>query len=642
MLDPQALPALRALARRYPNSAAVLAEIGYLQGILTLPKGTIHVVSDVHGEHKKLKHIVNNASGSLRLLVERLFAGRAGAEAIGDLLALVYYPREAYAWQSRRPGFDRRAFLLTTLAREVEIIRELMHRYTLRHAEKVFPPALAGLFRELIAARGLEGREVFLAALVDPFLREGRDVDLLRAGAHVIRNLSVAEIVVAGDLGDRGPRVDRVIDFLMRQPQVTIVWGNHDASWMGACLGQRALIATAVRISLRYGRLEQLEEGYGIALEPVEKLARAVYGDDPAERFAVKFETLRDPLLVARMQKAMAIIQFKLEGQTSRRHPEYGLEHRQLLHRIDPQAGTVTIDGKVHPLLDGHFPTIDFTGDPYALSPEEEACMAHLARSFFESAALWNQMTWVARRGRMFARRDRALIFHGCVPVDTNGAWESFTVDGAPRAGRALFEALESKVQRAFRGRAEDDVDMLWYLWTGPLSPLFGKDRMATFESHFVADAAAKHETKNPYFKLIHEVEFCARVCEELGGDRDHGLIVNGHVPVKIDAGESPLKRSGRAVTIDGAFSEAYGDKGYTLVLEAGRTVLAQHHHFESVEEAVAAGADIIPAVTEIEAHSPPRTVADTDKGDELRGEIEVLAALLRAYEENAIEEQPG
>jgi len=291
-------------------------------------------------------------------------------------------------------------------------------------------------------------------------------------------------------------------------------------------------------------------------------------------------------------------------------------------------------------LLDARLPTIDFAGDPYALTPDEEACMAMLTRSFLESTPLWNQMTWVARRGRMLLRRDRALVFHACVPVDAAGAPRSFPVDGQPRAGRALFDALEHKVRRAFRARAEDDVDMLWYLWTGPLSPLFGKDRMATFESHFVADAEAKHETKDPYFKLIHDAGFCSRICAELGGDAAHGLIVNGHVPVKIDAGESPLKRSGRAVTIDGAFSEAYGDRGYTLVLEAGRTVLAQHHHFESVDEAVAMGADIIPAVTEIERHDPPRLVADTDKGEELRREVEVLEALLRAYEENVIEER--
>lgn len=640
MSDPIALPLLRAVARRHPSADAVLAEIGYLEAVLTLPKGTVHVVSDVHGEHKKLKHIINNASGSLRPLVERIFEGRASADEIRELLAIIYYPREAYAWQGRKPGFDRRAFLLATLTREVEIIRRLMHGYTLRHAEKLFPPALSGLFRELIAARGIEARQAFLEALVDPFLRRARDVDLLRAAAHVIRNLSVAELVVAGDLGDRGPRVDRVIDFLMRQPHVSVVWGNHDASWMGACLGQEALIATVVRISLRYSRLTQLEEGYGIAMEPVEKLARTVYGDDPAQRFHVKGEDLRDPLLMARMQKAMAILQLKLEGQTSRRHPEYDLEHRQLLHRIDPVAGTVTIDGKAHPLLDARFPTIDFAGDPYALSADEQACLTRLRASFLQSPALWNQMTWVVRRGTMFLRRDHAIIFHGCVPVDGSGALESFPVDGVARAGRPLFEALEHSVRRAFRARAEGDVDLLWYLWTGPLSPLFGKDRMATFESHFVADPAAQKETKNPYFNLLHDAAFCGRICKELGVDEEQGLIVNGHVPVKIEQGESPVKRSGRAVTIDGAFSEAYGDKGYTLVLEAGRTALAQHHHFESVDEAVAAGADIIPVVTDLATCAPPRTVGDTEKGEELRREIEVLEALLRAYEDNVIEEQ--
>lgn len=640
MTEPIALPLLRALARRYPSADAVLAEIGYLEGVLTLPKGTVHVVSDVHGEHKKLKHIVNNASGSLRPLVERLFAGRASADAIRDLLALVYYPREAYAWQSARPGFDRRAFLHDTLSREVEVIRELGRRYTLRHAEKVFPPALAGLFRELVSARGIEGRRAFVEALTDPFVRNGLDVDLLRAAAHVIRNLSVNEIVVAGDLGDRGPRLDRVIDLLMRQPSVSIVWGNHDASWMGACLGQEALIATVVRISLRYRRLTQLEEGFGITMAPVEKLARTVYGDDPAERFGVKGEGLRDTLLMQRMQKAMAVVQFKLEGQVTRRHPEWNLEHRNLLHRIDPAARTITIDGKTYPLLDARLPTVDFAGDPYALSAEEEACMARLQQSFLKSPALWEQMRWVERQGSMFARRDRALIFHGCVPVDAEGGLASFMVDGEPRRGRALFDALQRVVHRAFRDKARDDLDTLYYLWTGPLSPLFGKDRMATLETYLVADKATHKETKNPYFAMIHDAAFCSRICEEMGGDRDKGLIVNGHVPVKIEEGESPVKRSGRAVTIDGAFSEAYGDKGYTLVLEAGRTALAQHHHFESVDEAVAAGADIIPSVTDLETYEAPRTVGDTEKGDELRLEIGLLEELLRAYQTSVLPEQ--
>ena len=644
MADPSpphpTLPLLRTLAHRYPDSDSVLAEIGYLEAVRSLPKGTVHVVSDVHGEYKKLKHIINNASGTLRALVERLFASRASAAEIDDLLALIYYPREAYAWQSRRPGFDRRAFLLATLAREVEIIREVSRRYTLRHAEKLFPAAIADLFRELVAARGIEGRPGFVGALVDPFVKNDRDVDLLRAAAHVIRNLSISEIVVAGDLGDRGPRLDRVVDTLMQQPHVSITWGNHDASWMGACLGQEALIATVLRLSLRYRRLSQLEEGFGITVAPVEKLARTLYGDDPAEHFAVKGDGLRDRLLMQRMQKAMAIIQFKLEGQTSRRHPEWGLSHRQLLHRIDPAAGTVTIDGNVYPLLDTRFPTIDFAGDPYALSPDERACMDRLKQSFLTSTTLWNQMTWVERQGTMLLRRDLAVIFHGCVPVDERGELLSFPVDGPPRAGRELFDALQRVVHRAFRGRAEGDLDLLWYLWTGPLSPCFGKDRMATFETYLVADPRTHKETKNPYFTLIHDAAFCSRICAELGVDRDQGLIVNGHVPVKIEEGESPVKRSRRAVTIDGAFSEAYGDKGYTLLLEAGRTAIAQHHHFESVDDAVAEGADIVPKVEDIRVFDPPRTVADTEKGEELALEIDALEDLLRAYADSVIPER--
>ncbi|MBK6462063.1 MAG: fructose-bisphosphatase class III [Myxococcales bacterium] len=637
MSEPIALPLLRALARRYPTADAVVAEIGYLEGILTLPKGTIHVVSDVHGEDKKLKHIVNNASGSLRPLATRLFAGRLSPEEIRDLLAIIYYPREAYAWNAAKPGFERRAFLLATLAREVELLRHLMQGYTLRHAERLFPPGLAGLFRELIAARGIEQRKAFLEALVDPFVRKGRDVALLRAAAYVIRNLSVAELIVAGDLGDRGPRLDRVVSLLMRQPHVRVVWGNHDVSWMGASLGSPALIATVLRISIRYRRLTQIEEGYGISVAPIERLARTVYADDPAERFDVKGEGLRDPRLMARMQKAMAIIQLKLEGQLSRRRPEYGMEHRQLLHRIDPRAGTVTIDGVTHPLLDTCLPTVDHDGDPYALSADEQACMDRLQASFLASPTLRAQMGWLARRGSMSLCRDTTVIFHGCVPVDEAGLPLSLVVDGEPRSGRELFTGLERTVHRAFKGRASADVDMLWYLWTGPRSPLFGKDRMATFESHFIADRAAAKEVKNPYFSLLHEPEFCARICRELGVDEARGLIVNGHVPVKLEAGESPVKRGGRAVTIDGAFSEAYGDKGFTLVIEAGRTALAQHHHFESVEEAVASGADIIPTVTTLASHEPPRRVADTEKGEELRREIAVLEALLEAYEGNLV-----
>ncbi|WP_437713608.1 fructose-1,6-bisphosphatase [Sorangium sp. So ce448] len=640
MLDTRELPLLRALAGRYPTTEAALSEIGHLRAILSLPKGTVHVVSDVHGEHRKLKHIINNASGSLRPLVERVFGDRLTAAEERELLSAVYYPRERYARVASRSEGARWAFLIWTLAREVEVIRALSQRYTLRQVEAAFPEDMRGLLRELVSARATLGEGGYLDALIDPFVQHGREIEILRAMARAIRNLTVFELVVAGDLGDRGPRLDKVIEYLMRQPRVRVVWGNHDVSWMGASLGQEALIATVVRLSLRYGRLSQLEEGFGISVAPLDRLARTAYADDPAERFAVRGEGLRDALLMARMQKAAAVLQFKLEGQLCRRRPEYALEHRLLLHRIDPRAGTVAIDGEVFPLLDARFPTLD-PGDPYALTPDEAACVALLKESFLRSPALSRQMRWMVQQGTTWLRRDRALIFHGCVPVDGEGELLPFVVDGEARRGRALFDALERTVRRAFRAGAQEDVDMLWYLWTGPLSPMFGKDRMTTFESYFVADERTHRETKNPYFHMIHDAAFCGRVCREFGVDEERGLIVNGHVPVRVERGESPIKASRRAVTIDGAFSEAYGDKGYTLVLEASGARLAQHHHFTSVEQAVEAGEDIIPVISDVEVYEAERRVGDTEKGEEIEREIEILERLIEAYRDGALLEQP-
>jgi fructose-1,6-bisphosphatase-3 len=314
------------------------------------------------------------------------------------------------------------------------------------------------------------------------------------------------------------------------------------------------------------------------------------------------------------------------------------MEHRMLLHRIDPAAGTVEIDGKSYPLRDTNFPTVDWA-DPYRLSAEEEAAVARLRQSFLLSPVLWQQMRFVERKGAMFLRRDQNLIFHGCVPVDDAGELLSMEVGGVEYRGRALFDALDREVHRAFRDRDQSSLDMLWYLWTGPCSPLFGKDRMATFETYYVEDKATHKETKNPYFKLIHTQEFCKKVFADFGVDPDVGLIVNGHVPVKIEQGESPVKDSGFAVTIDGAFSEAYGDKGYTLVLKAGRTYLALHHHFESVAEAITAGADIVPTISEIRTYPNRRAVGDTETGEMLRREIGVLELLIRAYRENVVEE---
>lgn len=627
---------LRALAHRHPNAESALAALSSLEASLTLPVGTVHVVSDVHGESQKLGHILRNASGSVRPLVDHVFAELTPAER-QDLLAVIYYPREAHdAISSRLAGDEERAAFARTIARRLAtILSALARRYTIEDTERVFPDAYRALLRELVFSGALGRQDAYVDALLAPHLRGGGGVDLVRVLARAVRNLSVHELVVAGDLGDRGPRIDKVIQILMQQPRVSVTWGNHDASWLGACLGQEACIATVVRLSLRYGRLEQLEEGYGIPVEPLERLARACYADDPATRFKVKGEDLREPLLLARMQKAIAILQFKLEARVARDNPRFGLEKRCLLHRITD--GAVDVDGTRHPLLDAHLPTVR-PEDPYALSPEEQDCMARLRAAFLASPTLWEQMQWLARHGSMYVVRDDHAIFHGCLPVDASGDFWSVEVDGREHAGRELLDALGTVVRRAVREKRREDLDLLYWLWAGEASPLFGKDKMATFETYFVADEATHKETKNPYFTLIHEEGFARRVLAEFG--LAGGLVVNGHVPVKLEKGESPLKRSGLAVTIDGAFSEAYGDRGYTLVLDAERTYLAQHHHFTSVADAVLRGDDIIPSVQVLRRFDPPRRVGDTARGDEIRADIDALRALVDAYRTHAIAER--
>jgi fructose-1,6-bisphosphatase-3 len=627
------------------NVPAALAELAHLEAVLTLPKPSVHVVSDVHGEDVKLRQVVNNASGSLRPLFERVLAGRLSSAELEQLLTLVYYPSETWTVMvADLATYARRALLHRVIASSALVLRRLARHYSIKYVARIVPAPFAAVFHELVFADELVRQPAFLDRLLEPFVRHERDGELVHAIAHVIRNLAVGELVVAGDLGDRGPRIDRVIDVIAQQPSVAITWGNHDASWMAACLGQPAAIATVVRLSLRYQRLAQLEDGYGISLASVARLADDVYADDPAACFEVKGDAGGAVLRLARMQKAIAILQFKLEGQTFERRPEWGLAHRALLRRIDAATGTIEIDGARHALRDTRFPTVDWR-DPHALSAGEARCLAELTAAFVGSRRLRQQMAFVASRGRMVLRRDLCAIFHGCVPVDDHGAPLAFVVDGEPRRGKALFDAFERVVQRAFHAglaAAELDRDLVFYLWTGPRSPCFGKDRMATFETYFVADPRTHQEIKNPYFQLIHEVAFCARMLEELGVDPVNGFLINGHVPVKLEAGETPIKKSGRAITIDGAFAAAYGDKGFSLVLDAQRIYLAQHHHFESVEAAVTRHADIVPTVSDVVTYERPRTVGDTETGDEIRAEIAVLEELVRAFEANMIREYAG
>ncbi len=631
--------ALAAMALSYPNEGMALAEAAAITAQNHLPMGTVHVISDVHGEFAKLRHVVNNAAGALRPLVENLVEGRLAPDRQNELLAVIYYPREMLVRirEKYSAPAQRRQWVLTTLRRQFEIVRKLAAQYRWQAVWRLVPSNFMELFKELWSEPISARPAGYIESLIDSLAEQDHDWAAVRAASRLIRNLTAEELLVAGDLGDRGPRIDKVIEFLQEQPSVNLVWGNHDASWMGACLGNDACIWTVLRFSTRYRRLFQLEEGYGITLAPLDKLARDIYGTDPATRFAVKMEHIRDDLQLARMQKAAAILELKSVGQLIDRHPEWGLQARNLLRHVDWKNMTLTLDGHKHELADKLWPTID-PEHPNTFTPEERACVDRIRQSFVESARLWQQMDWVVQRGRMWATRHDALIFHACVPVDESGEPLEVVIDGKPYAGRELMDKFVQVVRRAYRNAevretpaGYADSDWFWYLWAGPRSPLFGKDKIATFEGYFIADPHAKEEAKNPYFALIHNADFVRRIGRQFDCGQNV-LIVNGHVPVKVEKGEQPLKRGGNAVTIDGAFSEAYGDRGYSLLLSATRTELAEHAHFESVEKVLDGTTDMIPKVTILRTYDPPRRVADTQKGHLLRLQVEWLKRLAEAH----------
>jgi len=630
------LATLEPLAHEIPNVDSAISEIARLWAELTLPRGTIHVISDIHGEHKKLRHVINNASGTLRPLVEKLFKDRMPPEQFQEFLTLIFYPAEVVERleQRIRDAKDQKAYAMRTLHDLFEIVRVLAGRRSLDAATRVLPAEYRELLAEILHSPSTERDRTYVEAIVDELTRRGRVLHLIHLIGRVIRNLAIDELIIAGDCWDRGQRGDKVVEYLMQQPNVSFVWGNHDAAWLGACLGHEALICHVLRISLRYRRLSQLEEGYGIPIEPLDLLVRTVYANDPASGFEVKGTGMREEVMMARMQKAAAIMQFKLEGQLIARHPEWQMEHRRLLHRINRESGTVEVDGTSYPINDTHFPTVD-PANPYDLTAEERLCVRRIRSSFLASQKLWNQMRWMVSHGKLYLQREENLIFHGCVPVDAKGDFLPMTIEGRNYTGIELFRAIEQVVYRVIDGRRREDLDLLWYLWSGPESPLFGKDRITTFERDFIVDQASHHETKNPYFRLIHEVWFCDKILEEFGVDPADGLIVNGHVPVAVEKGESPIKRSGKAITIDGAFSESYGDHGFTLVLEPHRTILAEHHHFESVEAAILHGADIIPSITVVREWDRPKRVADSRRGRRIKSRIKELERLIEAYRNN-------
>lgn len=638
--SPEEITALTPWNTLYPNIDSALAEIARLEALLTLPKGTIHIISDIHGEYTKLRHVINNSSGKLRPLVEGLFGNIMPPMELREFLTLIFYPREMLdAIKPRLEDISSiREFCHKNLKHLFSILRFLSKRYGREKIYKISPIDYRDIFMELLHEPSADRGNEYYSALIDTILENGKGPELVHLTVRAVRNLAIDELIIAGDCWDRGPRGDKVVDYMMVQPNVAFTWGNHDAAWLGACIGNEALIAHVCRISIRYRNLLQLEEGYGIPLQPLEYLVRHVYKDDPATCFKPKVEGLREPIMLARMQKAAAVMQFKLEGKMLARRPEWKLEHRRIFHTIDQTNGTIMIDGKLCKLKDRSFPTID-PSNPYELSADEQICMGKLKTSFLSSDKLFKHMRYLRDSGSMYLIRDNHLIIHGCVPVDANGEFQSLVIDGIPRKGKDLYDVLNELFARAIESPTEYDRDMMWYLWCGPQSPLFGKDRIATMEIDLVEEHETHTEEKNAFFALMHDAAFCDKIMLEFGVDPVPGLIVNGHIPVKIDKGESPIKKSGKAITIDGAFSRIYGDHGFTLILEPEGTFLAKHYHFESVEAAVRDGVDIIPSISEIRRWNPIRKVSQTESGDQIRTRIVILKKLIIAYRKNLLQQ---
>lgn len=634
---------LLVLAERFPTIESAVSEVASLKAQLQLPKGVIHVISDIHGADKKLRHVINNASGRLRPLVEELFDEKLSGAEFREFLNVLYYPTEILKLKpADLPDHEARyQWVLTTLTRQFELIRVMIRTRRRKNVKLMAPKEHRELFEILLNYPAGGHAEIFLHVQLREMVKHQLGFSAIQSASRFIRDLTVEELIVAGDLGDRGPRIDRVIDYLREQNNVSLVWGNHDVSWMGACLGQEALIALVLRISLRYRRLYQLEEGYGLLTKALEQLANTAYADDPAKQFVAKRSGERDPLLIARMHKAITVLQFKLEGQLVERHPEWQMDERNSLRHIDYENGRVRLGDRLYPLIDTYLPTVD-PADPNRLSPTEQQCIDRLKESFVASPRLWQHMQWMADRGQMALVRDRAVIFHACLAIDEAGRYLPLKIDGKERRGPEQFEAFNRVIKRAFRAGTharEEDKDWFYYLWAGPRSPLFGKDRMATFETYFVADRESHKEIKNPWFRWLHNYEFCDRICQQMGVSNG-GIIVNGHVPVKVEQGENPLKDGGNAVTIDGAFSEAYGDRGFTLILGPEGEFIAEHHAFPDPVAAVRQGEDLIPTRTLVRGYERPRLVGDTEEGASIRAQIRALDALVDAYESGEIHER--
>lgn len=642
---------LRSLSNQYPTIASASTEIINLQSILNLPKGTEHFMTDIHGESEQFNHVVKNGSGSIRRKINEEFGNTMSEKDKKSLATLIYYPKEKLDIVLQEED-NIEDWYKITLHRLVQITKRVASKYTRSKVRKALPDDFAYIIEELITEKAeLLDKEAYYNEIIHTIIRLDRAQEFIIALSNLIQRLVIDHLHIVGDIYDRGPGPHIVMDTLSHYHSIDVQWGNHDVVWMGAASGHAACICNVIRMAARYGNLATLEEGYGINLIPLATFALTTYADTNCDVFAVDYDNdynTKDLALDTRMHKAISMIQFKLEGQIVKRWPCFEMDDRLLLDKIDYEKGTICINGNTYPMKDMDFPTVD-PANPYELSKEEEEVVARLQKAFVSCEKLQKHVRFLFSKGGLYKAYNSNLLYHGCVPMDENGEFMKVSLFGEEYSGKALYDVLEHYARRGYYSKHHPEEkkkgqDVIWYIWNGPKSPVFGKDKMTTFERYFIDAQETHKEVKNSYYNFVDDENIINKILEEFGLDTKDAHIVNGHVPVEAKKGETPIKCGGKLFIIDGGFSKAYQGKtgiaGYTLVSNSYGMRLVAHEPFESAEAAIRNESDIFSDSVIVETMRDRKRVADTDIGNEIKERIYALESLLRAYRDGIIIEK--
>ncbi len=643
---------LRLLKEQYPTIQSACAEIIALESQQKLPKLTEHFMSDIHGEHESFLHILSNASGVIKDKIDMIFAKTLSEKERDTLSTLIYYPKQKLdIIKSKTENIDD--WYKITLYRLIEVCRATASKYTRKHISTMLPKTFGGIIDELLYADTSFGadKEGYHSQSIRSIVELGQSDAFIVEIALLIQNLAIGKLHIIGDIFDRGPRADIILDRLTNYHAVDIQWGNHDVEWMGAAAGSLACIANVIAISTKYCNFDCIEDGYGINLRPLTVFALETYTDDPCTCFIPKNPNAvnisqHDKSFWAKLHKAISIIRFKLEGQIILKHPEFHMENHLMLDKIDYEKGTITIEGKTYKLLDTNFPTID-PNDPYALTEAEAELMESLCSSFKHSEKLQKHIRFIYSKGSMYLVINNNLLYHGCIPMTPDGEFAEYEIDGEKVKGKKLLDRAEQVARVGYFGTEGQPEkiygeDFLWYLWCGIGSPVYGKNKMTSFERYFITEEETWEEIKDPYYHHVEKVSVCCKILREFGISPDSfSHIINGHVPVKIKKGESPIKAGGKLLVIDGGLSKAYqsqtGIAGYTLLFNSHGLLLSPHDSFESVKNAITKDEDIYSSLDMIEMAPTRLLVEDTDTGKRQQLKINALRALVEAFRKGIV-----